>query len=234
LPPGKQTVTIITSGGESVLSNAIEIVQKTGSPAARAPVITDVSPKHGFLYSPTVLGISGSNFDGTIPCWSGARYVTVGGRACEFKALSDTILAVTVPAWSKVGSTNDVAMATNKLDVVVFSINGVATLTNAVSFDLTLPSDTKYSSPLTPGEDKIRKMLDAVFYAARVTGSNPVLQTSIKVTASAGDPDKSADKVSVSLPNIAASIAIGSNAAPTTAAPVKPTPTPTNFPSSSP
>jgi hypothetical protein len=101
-----------------------------------------------------------------------------------------------------------------------------------VAFDLTVPDNSGYSTPLTPQEQQIEKMLQAVYYTARVMGTNPVLQTAINVSASVGSaPQKSSNAGgSINLPNITAIININSNAVP----PSSVSTTPTNTPSTTP
>jgi hypothetical protein len=67
---------------------------------------------------------------------------------------------------------------------------------------------------LSPEEVKAQKMLDAVIYAARVLDTNLVVEPEIKLSASAGVKDKSTSPTSVILPNVSASISVGSNQPP--------------------
>jgi len=201
LGPGKHELAIITSGGMAVLSNAVTI--------ADAPRGTDrfaiiaVYPNRGALYSTSVFGVLATNGTPGQGCLtttntpdghqvSQVRTVMVGSRACPFWVLSDSNLVFSVPPWSTVVTSNDLTVATNKLDLVVMTSAGAATLSNAIAFDLTLPNDFPHPFPLSEPEQRISKTLDAVFAAARALGTNPpALETDIKVSASAGPrPDK--------------------------------------------
>ena len=194
------------------MSNAFQITANPITPPPNLPVITQVLPKRGLLFSATVFNVTGSNF--LAHATNGMAFtvtnVTVGGRDCVFKVYSDSNLKVTVPPWSKFESTNDLALATNKLDIVVATGAGVGTLTNAVSFDLTLPNDANHSIPLTADELKAQKMLDAVIYSARVMGTNLVVEPEVKITTSSGPPhDLPWDKRDAAIPSISAGFHIG-------------------------
>jgi hypothetical protein len=210
---GKYDLTILTSGGYAVQSNAIV---RSSTPASNQLSITAVYPTRGSLYSTSTFGLIATNA-GTNGGWQSSATrvanVLVGGRNCEFKVVSSNELVFTVPPWAKVVSTNDTVMATNKQDLVVITTAGVALMTNAIAFDLTLPNDFQPYA-LTPEEQKISKLLDAIFYSARVLGTNPVLETDLKFSASAGtNKDKLNGHASVILPGVSASIHVGTNAA---------------------
>jgi hypothetical protein len=213
LKVGSYELAVITSGGRGVLSNAVQIVSgPAASPKTNEPALTQVYPNHGLLFATNVFIVTGSNFlaatsQGQAPTVSN---VTVGSRNCSFAVISDTVLSVTVPPWSYFESTNDLAMATNKLDIVVATGAGVATLTNAVIFNLTLPNDAKRLVPQTAVEVEAQKMADVAIYAARVMHTNLVVEPVVKSTSSAGPIEKRRDKYSVNLPGISAGIHIGS------------------------
>lgn len=211
LAAGKYNLTIMTSGGQATLTNVVEITKKQTVPADGSVQIDGIYPTHGFLYSTTVFILTGKNFDPQGN--SKITRVTIGGRECEIKYLSNTALVVALPAWSHLGFTNNVSLGTNKLDVVVMSPAGVnASLSNAVEFDLTLPNDARRPVPQTPEEDKVEKMLDAILYASRVMGTNPVMKTDFTLSASAGaGASKASDKERAGMPPIMASIHIGTN-----------------------
>jgi hypothetical protein len=225
LKPGPYNLTVTTSGGGAVLTNAVQITaESSNSVAGDAPGITEVFPKHGFLYATSVFGVTGTNFSKGEGLFSNNKLqVLIGGRSCPFRRLSDTALIVTVPPWAGTSSTNDAALSTNKLDLDIIDTLGVGAKTNAIAFDLTLPKDPAYATPLTPQEQQIEKMLQAVFYTARVMGTNPVLQTDISLAATAGTKSSktTSSGSAASLPSITATITINSNAVPAT-----PTPTP--------
>ena len=148
LKPGIYDLTLMTSGGSAVLTNAVQIAA-TAVPApipSDAPIITGVYPKHGFLYAPTEFYVTGSNF--MLSTWGFKhpviRDVTVGGEHCEFKVVSPSNLKVTVPPWANFVSSNTLVMATTKLDIVVGNEFGTATLTNAVYFDLPFPERSSH------------------------------------------------------------------------------------------
>ena len=101
------------------------------------------------------------------------------------------------------------ALATNKLDIVVATGIGVATLTNAVSFDLTLPNDANGLYPLTPDEKRAQKMLDAVIYSARVMGTNLVVEPEVVISSSGPPHGHLGDKRDAGVPNISAGFQIG-------------------------
>ncbi len=99
LKTGKYNVVVVTSGGESVLTNALVIAPKKIVPGPHALTVVSVHPAEGNLYSTTTISIVGSNFDGMI----GGTYfqanqaggntgavvgrVTVGGVNCSFEYL---------------------------------------------------------------------------------------------------------------------------------------------------
>ena len=227
LPAGAYELDVISTGGRGVLSNAIQIVGAVVPPVKGTPVITQIFPKHGYLFSTTEFNVSGSNFlavaEDKTP--GVVTNVTIGGRSCQFTVVSDKILQIVVPGWSKFESTNDLFMATNKLDLVVASSLGVATLTNAVTFDLVLPNDADHAVPLTPDEIKAQKMLDAVFYGERVLGTNLVLKPEIKLDSSVGAGHDYEREKHIVIPGISAGVRIG----PAAASPIGVT---TNSPSS--
>jgi hypothetical protein len=192
LGAGKHELTVLTSGGIAGLSNAVTI-------SAEAPkdrfAITAVYPNRGALYSSSVFGVIATNGAPQQGCLTVGKpghqvnqvqKVIVGGRACPFWVISDTELVFTVPPWSSMVSTNDLSMATNKLDLVVVTTAAVAVLSNAIAFDLTLPNDFPHPFTLNAEEEKISRMLDTVFAAARALGTNPVLETDVRISAGAG------------------------------------------------
>jgi hypothetical protein len=190
LKPGKYNVAVVTSGGQMVLSNALAITPRKVIPGPNELVVASVHPEHGNLYSTTTISIVGSNFFGMR---GGARYkakggsatpgpgegrVTVGGVDCAFDYLSSSNLVAFVPPRAAAYSTNEAAMATNKLEVVVSGPHGVGTLSNAIAFDLLLPKDGGLDlEKHTVAEKQSQKTLDAVVLAARARDTDAVLDT---------------------------------------------------------
>ena len=209
LKPGTYKLTVITSGGAAMLSNAVVVDDKVEPVSPDAPVISNVFPKHAFLFTNSFIGISGKNFKG-----KGEITVLIGSQSCKPQILSDSNLLVTVPPFGKLGSSNEIAQSSNAFDINIISPAGVGTKTNAITFDLTLPGDPRYWTPLTPQEQEIEQAMHGVFYTARVMGTNPVLQTDISVAASVGDKGKSGSGNSSAVPNITATLTINSNTTP--------------------
>jgi len=180
LKPGKYNVAVVTSGGQTVLSNALVIAPGKTPAGKNALAVAGVYPAHGNLYSTTTISIFGTNFNGMRggtyfqanpgSSTSGAVVgrVTVGGVNCNFEYWSPSNLVAYVPPRSAVYSTNETTMATNKLDVVVSGPNGVGVLSNAFAFDLPLPKDGDAGlEKLTPVEQQAQRFLDAIIYATR-------------------------------------------------------------------
>jgi hypothetical protein len=183
LKPGKYDVAVVTSGGEAVLSNALVITPKKNVIGPHDLALTSVHPSDGNLYSMTTISIVGSNFFGM---WGRSNYpanplilnsdyiagtVTVGGIDCPFTFESPTNLTAYVPPRAKTYSTNEITMATNKLEVVVSGPRGVGVLSNAIAFDLLLPKDGETNlEKNTPAEQQSQKILDAVVLAERALG----------------------------------------------------------------
>lgn len=174
LKAGKYDIDIFTSHAEGVATNAVEVSQKGVPVPADAPAISTISPNHGHLFSTTEFTITGSNFMASSWIFKRPKVkaVTIGGRGCAFNVVSDSTLIAAVPPWSKFDSTNDLFMATNKMDVVVITSTGVATSTNAVYFDYVLPNDANSLGPLSSSEKQAYALVKGQIYEARVLNTN--------------------------------------------------------------
>jgi hypothetical protein len=237
LKPGKYNLTVLTSGGQAVLTNGIQLVDPDAKPPPSNPVgpgITSVTPHEGYLHIDTLLTISGTNL--LDPGFFGNKLpvVTIGGRrgyVFQDKSGPSNII-VRVPPWTNYDASQEATMMTNKFDVIVVTSHGVAVSTNAVVFDRTIPVETKDSLLATPDGIKMRKIAEAVSYMGGVLGTNVTIDSSVSLSASVGSkPAKpvatSPNSATVQLPAVSASISINTNLV---AAPAPGSPSSTNTP----
>lgn len=108
---GTVDVTVTTAGGTSTLANAFTYV-----PVGAAPTVTGVMPEEGPATGGTTVSITGANFDLL-------QVVAFGGAPAAVTSASDTELVVVTSGH-----------APGVVDVVVRTLNGVATLSQSFTY----------------------------------------------------------------------------------------------------
>ena len=112
------------------------------------------------------------------------------------KSTSNTVIAYIRP-WTNYDASQEAAMLENavrwhKFDVIVVTSHGVTTLSNAITFDRTIPVEDKDVLLTTPTGQKLKKLAEAVTYLGGSVDTNVSIDSSFTLSASTASSYKAA------------------------------------------